>query len=319
MNIGSGDPSQDVKVASVLLLVDGNLVLLQPSVTETGDLKYDMRIISQDVEYYILMRDQLSFNFSPPVDESVPPSPSAGAALGMTRSTQSLRDSLWLFCGKDLLAWSDVQDVLRGEETPKPLQIPLDFYPLSVILNKGIVLGVEPEMIQRRDISFTILKFAIRVCLFKPRRDILQANRDIFKDSLIPSVLPTKQSPASRHACGFLPLLPLLTSLILPARARSTTTPRSRRRGRQRKPRQQTKHPTRRTQTNAPTGNILPTSLPPNTDIPRHNRPMHPEDRTPILAHALRPPPPTKGSIRASPTIQLSKDSRRLPPRPTGV
>jgi hypothetical protein len=40
-----------------------------------------------------------------------------------------------------LLAWNDVQDVLREEMMPAPLNIPLDFYPLSVLLNKGIVLG----------------------------------------------------------------------------------------------------------------------------------------------------------------------------------
>ncbi|GAB1216062.1 hypothetical protein ATERTT37_005267 [Aspergillus terreus] len=161
----NGDPSQDVKVASVLLLVDGNLVLLQPSMSDTGDLKYDMRVISHDVEYYILMRDQLSFNFAPPMDESVPPSPAAEKVLNMYHSNLSLRDSLWTFCGKDLLAWGDVQEVLRHDDVPKAIHIPLDFYPLSVLLNKGIVLGVESEMTQRRDVTFAVLKFAIRHCL----------------------------------------------------------------------------------------------------------------------------------------------------------
>ena len=163
-----GDPSQDVKVASVLLLVDGNLVLLQPSYSEAGDLKYDMRVISHDVEYYNLMRDQISFNFALPAEESAPPSPSAEPAFstpGRPELSRTLSDSLWVFCGKDLLVWSDVQDVLRGEESLEPIRIPLDFYPLSVLLNKGIVLGVESEMIQRRDATFTTLKFAIRVCL----------------------------------------------------------------------------------------------------------------------------------------------------------
>lgn len=153
-----------MKVASVLLLVDGNLVLLRPTVSESGDLKYDMRVIAHDVEYYILMRDQLSFNFAPPVDESFPASPSAEMSLGSDYSSLSLRDSLWMFRGKDLLAWNDVHDVLQHETVPPPLNIPLDFYPLSVLLNKGIVLGVESELMQRRDVTFTSLKFAIRVC-----------------------------------------------------------------------------------------------------------------------------------------------------------
>lgn len=158
----------------MLLLVDGNLVLLQPTVTDSGDLKYDMRVISHDVEYYILMRDQLSFNFSSQVDESLPSSPSAEMALEPSYSSLSLRDSLWMFRGKDLLAWNDIQDILQQETVPTPLNIPLDFYPLSVILNKGVVLGVESEMTQRRDVTFTSLKFAIRVrpapnyCHYRP-------------------------------------------------------------------------------------------------------------------------------------------------------
>ncbi|KAJ5336130.1 uncharacterized protein N7506_004152 [Penicillium brevicompactum] len=151
----NGDPSQDVKVASVLLLVDGNLVLLQPTVSEAGDLKYDMRVISHEVEYYILMRDQLSFNFSPQVDDALPASPSADMALEPSHNSLSLSDSLWMFRGQDLLAWNDVEDVLREGTVPAPLNIPLDFYPLSVLLNKGIVLGVESEMMQRRDVTFT--------------------------------------------------------------------------------------------------------------------------------------------------------------------
>lgn len=151
-------------MASVLLLVDGNLVLLQPTTSDLGDLKYDMRVVSHDVEYYILIRDQLSFNFAPPVDESLPASPSVEATLRSTSTSLSLQDSLWMFRGKDLLAWNDVHDVLQHETVPAPLNIPLDFYPLSVLLNKGIVLGVESEMVQRRDVTFTSLKFAIRVC-----------------------------------------------------------------------------------------------------------------------------------------------------------
>lgn len=163
MTIGNGDPSQDVKVASVLLLVDGNLVLLQPSLSSTGDLKYDMRIVAHDVEYYILMRDQLSFNFAPPVEDQIPTSPSADIVLKAAQSNLSLRDSLWMFRGRDLVAWSDIQEILQREDVPKPLPIPVDFYPLSVLLNKGIVLGVESELIQRRDVTFSFLKFAIRV------------------------------------------------------------------------------------------------------------------------------------------------------------
>ncbi|KAI5288766.1 hypothetical protein KEM54_004889 [Ascosphaera aggregata] len=138
-------------------------------ISETGDLKYDMRIIANDVEYYILMRDQLAFNFAPPTDDSPPPTPSSASP----HSDISLRDSLWVFCGTDLLVWADVQDVLRpartmSEDIPKPVPIPLDFYPLSVLLNKGIVLGAESELSQRRDLTFSLCRYAIRTQLFLP-------------------------------------------------------------------------------------------------------------------------------------------------------
>ncbi|XDG10537.1 hypothetical protein ABKA04_010152 [Annulohypoxylon sp. FPYF3050] len=105
-----GDPSQDVAFASVLFLVDGKLVLLQPSVNNEGQLKYDMRVISHNVEFY-------------------------------ARPTGEL---------------------------PPTVSMPIDFYPLSILLGKGIVLGVEPELVQRRDVSFSFFRFSIRTHLFLP-------------------------------------------------------------------------------------------------------------------------------------------------------
>ncbi|KAI0399479.1 DUF1339 domain protein [Xylaria palmicola] len=163
-----GDPSQDVAYASVLFLVDGKLVLLQPSVNQGGHLKYDMRVISHSVEFYASMRDQSS--------------------VGMLREDSnhstwdgdqgSLRNSLWIFDGQTLKLWPDVHDVLysasndSNKELPPTVSIPLDFYPLSIILGKGIVLGVEPDLVQRRDISYSFFRFPIRTQLFLP--DVLQ-------------------------------------------------------------------------------------------------------------------------------------------------
>ena len=170
----NGDPSRDVEFASVLFLVDDKLVLLQPSSNAEGGLKYDMRVIAQHVEYYILMRDQVYFNFANPGEESTPPSPPAGNALHGSSAHHCLRDSLWTFNGEDLLMWNDVREVLRStSETPSndlelPLSVPLDFYPLSILLSKGVVLGIESELIQRHDINFAHLRTSIRTHLFIP-------------------------------------------------------------------------------------------------------------------------------------------------------
>lgn len=147
-----GDPSQDVAVASVLVLVDGKLVLFRPSVNDEGQLKYDMRILAQSVEYYVCMKDQ--------------PFTGDGADAG-DEETASLRKSLWLCDGGELKVWPDTQVVLdavvSGGEVPPPVTVAVDFYPLSVLLSKGLVLGVEPDLVQRRDVSFSYFRFAIRV------------------------------------------------------------------------------------------------------------------------------------------------------------
>ncbi len=170
----NGDPSQDVALAAVLFLVDDKLVLLQPSRTDDGGLRYNMRVIAHHIEFYILMRDQLFFNFASTGDESIPPTPSSGYGLTRTGQHHTLRDSLWTFSGSDLHMWSDVRDVLRTAIEGPPtgsvslLSVPVDFYPLSILLNKGIVLGIESELIQRRGLPFAQFRTAIRTHLFIP-------------------------------------------------------------------------------------------------------------------------------------------------------
>lgn len=161
-----GDPSHDVAVATLLFLVDGKLVLLQPSTNEEGKLKYEMRVIASNVEYYILMRD-LPHASPPSLLETV--DGSNGGHYGPDEGN-SLRDSLWIFEGNEMKVWTEVQDVLHSapselaRELPPMVSIPVDFYPVSALLGKGILLGLEPDLVQRRDVKFAFFKFTIRVC-----------------------------------------------------------------------------------------------------------------------------------------------------------
>ncbi|KAK4648783.1 WD40 repeat protein [Podospora bellae-mahoneyi] len=163
-----GDPSQDVAHASVLFLVDGKLVLLRPSVQE-NNLKYDMRVICHNVEYYTSMRDQPFLEVASQRSGELQNGP----------SDPSLQDSLWIFDGTELKAWADMDPVLKaisGEvsrDIPSMISTPVDFYPLSTLLGKAIILGVESELIQRRDINFSFFRFCIRTHLFLP--DILRS------------------------------------------------------------------------------------------------------------------------------------------------
>jgi RAB6A-GEF complex partner protein 1 len=155
-----------VATATILFLVDGKLVLLQPTTTEGGELKYEMRIIAQNVETYALMRDHPAFALEAHT-ESLPPSPMGLAINGV--QGHDLRDSLWFFDGHDMRVWIDMQDVLTsasaelGRDLPAPTKIHVDFYPLSALINRAIVFGVESELIQRRDTNFAFLRFATRV------------------------------------------------------------------------------------------------------------------------------------------------------------
>jgi len=75
-----------------MFLVDGKLVVLQPSTAESGELKYDMRVIIQNVEYYALMQDlptMLAPSHYSGIDENGIP-------------YQTLNDSLWVFDGQDI-------------------------------------------------------------------------------------------------------------------------------------------------------------------------------------------------------------------------
>jgi RAB6A-GEF complex partner protein 1 len=163
-----GDPSQDVAVASVLFLVDGKLVLLQPSRNSEGHLKYDMRVIAQSVEFYISMRDQSPVYMFHGSSES-------SNRISAEPEEPSMKNSLWVFEGHDLKAWPDVQDVLQAatdstNELPPTVKMALDFYPLSILPSKAIILGVEPDLVQRRDVRFSFFRFAIRVRSLYSRR-----------------------------------------------------------------------------------------------------------------------------------------------------
>jgi hypothetical protein len=162
-----GDPSQDVVTATVLFLVDGKLVLLQPSLDDEQTLKYDMRVIAQNVEYYTLIRDQQFIGS--PQDHTTAANGLTGDELGRNEG-HGLRDSLWIFDGNEMKVWTDVQDVLRSAppelapELPPVVSIPVDFYPLSILLGKGILVGLESDIVQRRDVNFAFFRFTIRVC-----------------------------------------------------------------------------------------------------------------------------------------------------------
>ena len=205
--VGDGDPSQDVACASVIFLVDAKLVLLQSSTDEMGAMKYDMRVIANNVEYFDLMRDQVPLASSPL--RSLPDSPSADSALDFSHTDRGLKDSLWYFDGSEMHCWMDVEDLVQSASTendrdmPPTVPIATDFYPTSVVLNKGILLGIDADLVQRRDGHFAFFRFSIRSQLFLP--EILRRHLAHFDPSAASSLaLRYQQLPYFSHALEIL-------------------------------------------------------------------------------------------------------------------
>ena len=151
----------------MVFLVDAKLVLLQSSTHADGGLKYDMRVVANNVEYFDLMRDQVSLSGTP--NSSRQESPTTETSEEGLYTDRGLKDSLWFFDGNDVQCWMDVEDLIQSASTennrdlPQPVSISTDFYPSSVILDKGILLGIDADLVQRRDIQFAFFRFAIRV------------------------------------------------------------------------------------------------------------------------------------------------------------
>ena len=156
--------------ASVIFLVDAKLVLLQSAASGDNGLKYDLRVIASNVEYFDLMRDQVSAGGTP--ERSLPSSP--GDAINVFHNERGLRDSLWYFDGRDVQCWMDVEEVIDSASTSNDRDIPptvtvsTDFYPTSIVLDKGVVLGVDSDLVQRRDVQFAYFRLSIKTELFLP-------------------------------------------------------------------------------------------------------------------------------------------------------
>ena len=126
-----------------------------------------MRVIANNVEYFDLMRDQVFLPGTP--NSSRQDSPSMESQEEGLYTDRGLKDSLWFFDGNDVQCWMDVEDLIQSASTendrdlPQPVSISTDFYPSSIILDKGILLGIDADLVQRRDVQFAFFRFAIRV------------------------------------------------------------------------------------------------------------------------------------------------------------
>ncbi|BFZ61859.1 WD40 repeat protein [Saitoella coloradoensis] len=141
----AGDPGNDALVATLTLLVDGELVLLspRPASREGGagnssdqEVRYDMRKASGKVEWFALM-------------------PQVSHGMG------GMRGSLWAYDGKHVKVWTDLDALDNCVDVT-----PSDFYPIVTLMDKALLVGIESETVQRRNLDFTTFRYTTGAHLF---------------------------------------------------------------------------------------------------------------------------------------------------------
>ncbi|KZT57891.1 RIC1-domain-containing protein [Calocera cornea HHB12733] len=142
-----GDPTDDLIVATVIMLIGGKLVLLRPRRAGSDEVRYDMQILSDCIEF----------------------------CWTQLRGVGALENSLWAFDGSGLRVWLDaltiegveVDDEKDAYESVKEsVHIPLDSYPVSVLTDKGVIIGVEPEFTIRENLPYAMFKIVTTSHLF---------------------------------------------------------------------------------------------------------------------------------------------------------
>lgn len=108
-SIELGDPVDDLAVATVLMMVGGKLVLLRPQKSGRQEVKYDMQILEDRIEFCWIH----------------------------LRGIGALENSLWGYDGRGIRVWLNALNLESSsvaeedaESVEASVNIPLDFYPL---------------------------------------------------------------------------------------------------------------------------------------------------------------------------------------------
>ncbi|BGO89111.1 hypothetical protein NBRC10512_003856 [Rhodotorula toruloides] len=142
-----GDPADDLNVATIIFLISGRLVLLRPRRAASEEVKYDLQILADQVEFYWTHLSGIG----------------------------TLENSLWAWDGHKIRIWLDALTIEKVrvdarrdayETVKESVGISLDFYPLAVLMDKGIIVGVDQETSLRRSLDFAIFRIITTTHLF---------------------------------------------------------------------------------------------------------------------------------------------------------
>ncbi|KAI5481005.1 ribosome control protein 1 domain containing protein [Pseudohyphozyma bogoriensis] len=142
-----GDPADDLNVATIIFLINGKLVLLRPRRAVHEEVKYDMQILADRIEFYW----------------------TSLSGIG------TLENSLWGWDGNQIRIWLDALTIEKVrvdqrrdvyESVSESVGIDVDFYPLAVLMDKGIIVGVDQETSLRKSLDFAMFRIITTTHLF---------------------------------------------------------------------------------------------------------------------------------------------------------
>ncbi|GAA5891765.1 hypothetical protein JCM5296_001855 [Sporobolomyces johnsonii] len=161
-----GDPADDLNVATIIFLISGRLVLLRPRRAAHEEVKYDLQILATRIEFYWTHLSGIG----------------------------TLENSLWGWDGKKIRIWLDALTIEKVrvdarrdayETVKESVGIELDFYPLAVLMDKGIVVGVDQETSLRRSLDFAIFRIITTTHLFLHHILRFHLTRDQRKEAVL--------------------------------------------------------------------------------------------------------------------------------------
>lgn len=139
-----GDPVDDLSVATVLMVVGGQLILLRPCKAADQEVRYDLQVFAERIEFCWIH----------------------------LRGIGTLENSLWAYDAHGMKIWLNALSMDKNAQdademtVKESVNIPLDFYPLSVLMDKGIIIGAEHEIATRMNLPFVMFRHTTSSHLF---------------------------------------------------------------------------------------------------------------------------------------------------------
>ncbi|CAH1760958.1 9346_t:CDS:10 [Entrophospora sp. SA101] len=123
-----------IQSASIIFLIDGKLVLLHPKKSNEGEVQYDLHILADKIEFYWMS----------------------------TKGIGSLKNSLWACDGQGIRIW---MNIWSNEESARDWHNDV-LMSATVLLDKGIIVGVQQQMSIRLSLDYTVFKLMTNTHLF---------------------------------------------------------------------------------------------------------------------------------------------------------